>query len=304
MLNQHVVEIPTLPVDQCHSPPHPILEGKLRHSFVTPSRREGPPSIWDTHGISGNFFCKSRCVIISTLSSRTASMEFIDRRVAPFIHSGEKWKARTRSRFEMPVWTVKPKIQAIFRRGLFKELWGRPTTTADFGSSLWQVPYTSNSCLLEDKVQDRGMYLFAISYGSDAMDQRSGVGWFSRWFKIFVINTRYFKCQILKYSMRGLLQRWTRSSIILTSKEESVWRNKKAKKQDRFLRGRQIAYLMIYEYFRVTWSQQFCRELCRLVHYQSFEMTIFQEFDSKWDGIFIVYDENPHLMISWKDCFN
>ena len=28
----------------------------LRHSFVTSSRREGPPSIWDTHGISGNVF--------------------------------------------------------------------------------------------------------------------------------------------------------------------------------------------------------------------------------------------------------
>ena len=28
----------------------------------------------------------------------------------------------------------------------------------------------------EDEVQDRGMYLFTISYGGDAMDQRSGVG--------------------------------------------------------------------------------------------------------------------------------
>ena len=37
-------------------PPHPIGEGMLRHSFITPSRREGPPSIWDTHGISGNVF--------------------------------------------------------------------------------------------------------------------------------------------------------------------------------------------------------------------------------------------------------
>ena len=35
------------------------------------------------------------------------------------------------------------------------------------------------------------------------------------------------------------------------SKEESVWRNKKAQKEDRFLRGRQIAYL-IYDQFRVT----------------------------------------------------
>ena len=29
---------------------------------------------------------------------------------------------------------------------------------------------------LENKVQDRGMFLFTISYGSNAMDQGSGVG--------------------------------------------------------------------------------------------------------------------------------
>ena len=48
--NSHVTSRPV------SFPPHPILEGMLRHSFVTPSRREGPPSIWDTHGISGNVF--------------------------------------------------------------------------------------------------------------------------------------------------------------------------------------------------------------------------------------------------------
>ena len=52
---------------------HPMPEGILRHSFVSPRRKEGPPSIWDTHGTSGKRFCKSRCVIISTLSSRIAS---------------------------------------------------------------------------------------------------------------------------------------------------------------------------------------------------------------------------------------
>ena len=36
--------------------PHPIPGGMLRHSFVSPSRREWRPSIWDTHGISGNVF--------------------------------------------------------------------------------------------------------------------------------------------------------------------------------------------------------------------------------------------------------
>ena len=28
-------------------PPHPIPEEMLRHSFVWPRRKEGPPSIWD-----------------------------------------------------------------------------------------------------------------------------------------------------------------------------------------------------------------------------------------------------------------
>ena len=46
--NSHVTSRPV------SFPPHPILEGMLRHSFVSPSRREGPPSIWDTHGFSGN----------------------------------------------------------------------------------------------------------------------------------------------------------------------------------------------------------------------------------------------------------
>ena len=48
--NSHVTSRPV------SFPPHLIPEEMLRHSFITPSRREGPPSIWDTHGMSGNVF--------------------------------------------------------------------------------------------------------------------------------------------------------------------------------------------------------------------------------------------------------
>ena len=48
--NSHVTCLPV------SFPPHPIPEGMLSRSFGMPSRREGPPSIWDTHGISGNVF--------------------------------------------------------------------------------------------------------------------------------------------------------------------------------------------------------------------------------------------------------
>ena len=52
--NSHVTSQPV------SFPPPPILEGMLRPSFVSPSRREGPPSIWDTHGISGNVFANTQ----------------------------------------------------------------------------------------------------------------------------------------------------------------------------------------------------------------------------------------------------
>ena len=41
--NSHVTSRPV------SVPPHPTPEGMLRHSFVSPRRKEGPPSIWDTH---------------------------------------------------------------------------------------------------------------------------------------------------------------------------------------------------------------------------------------------------------------
>ena len=51
-------------------------------------------------------------------------------------------------------------------------------------------------------------------------------------------------------------------------KGESVWRNKKAQKEDRCLRGRQIAYL-IYDHFPVTGSHDSVEKLYRPVHYCS-----------------------------------
>ena len=57
-------------------PPHPVPGGMLNRSIGILSRRDGPPSIWDTHGISGNIFCRSSRVFFSTLSAGIESMEF------------------------------------------------------------------------------------------------------------------------------------------------------------------------------------------------------------------------------------
>ena len=153
--NSHVTSRPV------SFPPHPIPEGMLRHSFVSPSRREGPPSIWDNtwYTVFPDPLASSSVLYPQELHHWNSSEEPL--------HSSIVEKS------ERPGPSAKDFSHLQWRR-LLKELWKKPTTTAYFGSSLGQVPYTSDVCLLEDKVQDRGMYLFAIPYGSNAMDQRSG----------------------------------------------------------------------------------------------------------------------------------
>ena len=92
--------------------------------------------------------------------------------------------------------------------------------------------------------------------------------------------------------MRGLLQHV--NTIIHNSyfKRRISLEEQKAQKQDRFLRGRQIAFL-IHDYFRVTGSHDSVENYTDL-----FTIVIqnddIQEFDSKWDGILLSMTKIPH----------
>ena len=176
-------------------PPHPIPGGMLGRSIGMPNRREGPPSIWDTHGISGNVFANPDA---SSSAPYPQELHQWSSRTEEPLHSSTEAKSERRTQDQDQRCQSGPsaKDSVIFSGGdSSKNFWSRPTTTADFWSSLWQISYNSYICLLEDKIQDRGMYLFTIPYESFAMDQRSGDGWFSGWFDVFVINKRYFNAE-------------------------------------------------------------------------------------------------------------
>ena len=66
---------------------------------------------------------------------------------------------------------------------------------------------------------------------------------------------------------------------------------RKAQKEDRFLRGRQIAYL-IYDYFRVTGANDSVEKYADLFTIGLRDDDI-QEFDSKWDGILLSMTKIP-----------
>ena len=52
MLNQYAADYPTFPVNRRYFP-------LFRDPGGMPSRKNGPPSIWDTYGISGNVFANT-----------------------------------------------------------------------------------------------------------------------------------------------------------------------------------------------------------------------------------------------------
>ena len=135
------------------------------------------------------------------------------------LHGRKLWKNRftclqrrkVEDQNEIKIWDVsldrQPKIQSSSVEETILRIMVKTNFCRFRISILTRFPYASNLCLLEDKVQDRGTYVFTISYGSDAMDQ--GVGsWLIQWMNwdlphLLVV----FQRRILKYSMRGLLQR-------------------------------------------------------------------------------------------------
>ena len=182
----------------------------------------------------GKCFCRSTCTFInsSSLHREFAQEEMQD--------GGQPLRSRViclqrrtvKDQNKIEIWDAnldrQPKSQSSSVEETIQRILEQTNNDCRFRTLTLSSSYTNDICLLEVKVQERGMYLFAISYGSDAMGQKSGVGWFSRWFKIFVIN-EVFQCRILKYSIRGLLQRWTISPIIHTFKRRINLEEKKSR---------------------------------------------------------------------------
>ena len=269
VLNQYAVDIPTLPVDQCLSQHIRYLKecwGLIR--IAAPQRRAAMHLGYIRY--IRKRFCTSTSFFVSSVFSgikffQVEHMEKNNRGTNPHVYCREKWKTKARLRSEMPVWTVSQKFSHPQWGRCFKELWCRPTTTADFRSSFWQVHHTINVCLLEDKIQKRGMYLFTISYGSYAMDQRSGDGWFSGWSKIFVINKRYFNAEFASTWCEDCFSAEQNHPQYPVQKKGQSGGTKSPNRGP--FPSRKTDRLFDLRILPGHWSQRFCRELCRLVHY-------------------------------------
>ena len=93
-------------------PPHPDPGGMLSRSLGMPSRREGPPSIWDTHGISGNVFAHPAASSSAPYPQELNHGVLIYR--SQFTHHPRgRLRIKHQFRSEMPVRTVSQKFSHL-----------------------------------------------------------------------------------------------------------------------------------------------------------------------------------------------
>ena len=281
--------------------PHPpILEGMLRPPFALPSRREGSPSIWDTHGIPGN-----------VLENPEASSS------APYPQEFNQWNSSTKEplhtstaeRSERPEQNRDLRCQSgpsakdsvIFSGGDSSKNYGADQqrlqisdlhfdkfpTPATF--ACWKISFKTEVCSCSQFPTEAMQWIKEVEL-VDSVDELR-----------YSSSTRGISMpnfEVLDARIASALNKIIHNSHF---KRRISLEEQKAQKEDRFLRGRQIAY-MIYDQFRVTGSHDSVENYADLFTI-SLRNDDIQEFDSKWDGIYCP-SRKSRMMTSWKDCTN
>ena len=169
--NSHVTSQPGV------FPSHPPFVGLLRPSFVSPRRTDGPPNIWDTSGISGNVFAHPQ---VSSSAPYPPELNSTWRKTIeePFhMSTAEKSERPERDQDLRCQSGPSAKDSVIFSGGDSSKNYGADHQRLQISDLHFdKFPTPATFACWKIRFKNRGMYLFTISYGSDAMDQGSGVG--------------------------------------------------------------------------------------------------------------------------------
>ena len=274
--NSHVTSRPV------SFPPHPIPEGILSRSFGVPRRREGPPSMWDTHGISGNVFvnpdASSSAPYPQELHQWNSSIE--EPLHSSALENSERQKQDQDLRCQSG---PSAKNSVIFSGGDASKNHGEDQqrlqisdlhfdkfpTPATF--AYWKIRFKTEVCICSQFPTEAMQWIKEVEKVDSVDDFKSSSS-------IRGVSMPNF--EVLDARISSALNKIIHNSHF---KRRISLEEQKAQKQDSFLRGRQIAYL-ICEYFQVTGANDSVENYADLFTI-SLRNDDIQEFDSKWDGI-------------------
>ena len=269
---------------------HPILGGMLSRSIGVPSRRDGPPSIWDTHGISGNVFASP--VVSSSAPYPRELNPWSSRRAEP-IHSStaEKSERQEQSQDQRCQSGQSAKNSVTFSGGDSSKNYGadqqrlqisdlhfdKIPTPATF--ACWKIRFKTEVCICSQFLTEAMHWVKEVEMVDSVYELKSSSS---------VRGIQMPNFEVLDARIASALNRIIHNSHF---KRRVSLEEQKAKEEDRFLRGTQIAFL-IYELFRVTGANDSV-ENCADLFTIGLPNDDVQEFDSKWDGILLSMTKIP-----------
>ena len=261
-------------------PPHPIPEGMLSRSIGMPSRKEGPPSIWDTHGLSGNVF-----------ANPVASSS------APYPQELTPWSPRT----EEPLHSFA--VEKGERQTQDQDLRCQSGPSAKDSVILSGGDSSKNYGVDQERLQISDLHFAGKQVSRPRVCTCSqfhteAMQWIKEVELVDSVDELKTSSSIRGISMPNFEVLDARTASALNKFIHNSHFNRrisleeqKAQKQDRFLRGRQVADL-IYEYFRVTGTNDSVENYADLFT-NALRNDDIQEFDSKWDGILLSMTKIP-----------
>ena len=271
-------------------PPHPILEGMLRHSFVSPRRKEGPPSIWDTHGISGNVFANP---LASSSAPYPQELNPWCTTIEEPLHvsTAEKSERPEQDRDLRCQSGPSAKDSVIFSGGDSSKNYGADQQRLQISDlhfdkfptpstfARWKIRFKTEVCTCSQFPTEAMQWIKEVELVDSVDELRSPLS---------VRGIRMPDFEVLDAKMASAL-----NSIIHNShfKRRISLEEQKAQKEDRFLRGRKIAYL-IFEYLRVCGANDSVENYADLFTIGLRNDDI-HEFDSKRDGILLSMTKIP-----------
>ena len=284
--NSHVTSQPGV------FPKHPPFQGMLRPSFVSERRQEGLPDIWDTSGISGNVFAHPQAS--SSAPYPQGSNSTWKKTIEEPIHMSTAEKSGRPERDQDLRCQSGPsaKDSVIFSGGDYSKNYGADQqrlqisdlhfdkfpTAATF--ACWKIRFKTEVCTCSQFPTEAMQWIKEVELVDSVDDLRSS----SSTRGISMPNL-----EVLDARIASALNKIIHNSQF---KRKIILEEQKAQKEDRFLRSRQIAYL-IYEQFRVTGTHDSVENYTDLFTIV-FRNDDIQEFDSKWDGILLSMTKIPH----------
>ena len=251
-------------------PKHLVFEGMLRPAYVSPRRTDGSPNIWDTSSISGNVFAHPQAS-----SSAPYPQELNPpwkKTIEEPIHMSTAEESRKPERDPDLRCQSGPsaKDSVIFSGGDSSKIHGADQQRFQIFKDFWKMKFKTEVCTYSQLLTQDMFGIKEVELVDSVDELRSS----SSTRGISMPNFEVLDARIAS----------TLNKIIHNShfKRKISLEEQKAQKQDRFLRGRQIAQL-IYDHFRVTGSHDSVENWTDLFTIVLRNDDI-QEFDSKWDG--------------------